>query len=100
LLATDTADQARRAAATGVEIALYVVLGVVGEQRVLDLPYRLFGADRELQILFLESRMQGVSVMRVNESEGETRTVILSQYLYTIITLSSMQRWKKNKPSM
>ena len=30
----------------------------------------------------------------------KVRTVILSQYLYTIITLSNMQSVKKNSPSM
>jgi hypothetical protein len=68
------------------------------KERVFDFPDGLFRTDGEFEVFFLLGLKLGLVL--VWKGRGGIHTVILSQYLYTIITLRSIHSVKKNNPSM
>ena len=78
LLAAYTTYKARRLTTTSMIVADIVIILPVGEKWVLDFPDGRLGANRELEILALETI---VLIMLQSDGLKQWLTVILSQYL-------------------
>ena len=89
--------RAGRSIGVSIRVVFLVVAVWRCQQGVFDFPDGGFGPNGELEIFAL--LFTWVDERRA-EKKDKQRTVILSQYLYTIITLKSIQSVKKNKPSM
>ena len=75
-----------------------IILSAARKKWVLHFPHRGFGTHREFKVFFLCHNDDGR--LETKEENKEKLTVMLSQYLYTIMTLRSMQSVKKKRPSM